>query len=543
MKKAFIAAPLLGTFIFLACIAFVVNLSNTEKLASSQVVNDAYHNRLVSLLEVYRTDLASIFREGIIRTTEYFLMRQGWNEFDLNQNAGWFLSGGAGSCVSTIAGGPDCSGSTDRDACAGQPGCSWLTEGIADQNSDGKVSYEELRFVKCDNLRALTSQIICSLPKTVDAGGAGLNYAYGLPQWMSKICGGLDCSNPTIPFEGMTFDIANRDAMKVFLPNVSETDETKRQASINAYQEHCLAMMKGSVFDCNNFAKPVDAGKPFRCCKAATTWNQPCAPEDVVPGCEDGTFFLNVSLNNTLVYPAMPRLNASDGRGNQIRSGAIGESDFLLPINYPLFRYYNYAFGVYKQLAYGDNYPAGYPTGDQASKNGVINGLCAGGSDCASILPDYGGPGFGNSGAEGDVKAGAESALFNHFETACNSYSSPATLVSQGLDAGDATGLGLDPLGKQMILQASSTGTADSDSDYAPCTDRVAAVAGGTAPVDALPYQMASIPVVCTDAGLYCAYYHQPSFKFEFKDFDPAYQVDANKQNFFRWSASPFYVP
>jgi len=532
VRKAFIAAPLIGTFIFLASIAFVVNLSNTEKLASAQVVSDAYHNRLVSLLEIYRTDLASIFREGIIRTTEYFLLRQGWNEFELSQNSLW-ISGvdwSTGTCTGT-----GCS-SFDQTTCLSSPGCIWnagaTTGGSAnvDGSPDGKVSYEELRFVKCDNIRVLTSQIICSLPQTIAAGAVHVTYDYGLPQWMDKL-------TVPLPFEGMTFDVANNKSMRAFIPEVDASGHID-PADAGFYQGNCSALMKGSIFDCNNFAH--NEASPYRCCSNLTSFDKACTDTDipsarVVPGCEDGSFFLNVSLNNSIVYPAMPRLNASDGRGNQIRSGAIGESDFLLPINYPLFRYYHYAFGVYKKLAYGEN--DGNP-----ENNGVSNGLCRGGADCATIEVSpgvsFGSVGFGSPDASQDVvMRDVEDKLFARYKEACSEFSNSNVLTSLGADLTGltVTGLGLD--GGQVVLQSLRTGA-----DYVYCTDIMQqVVVGGTEPVDALDAQMDSQIDLCGDpaAGLSCAYYEQPNFKFQFKDFDPAYQVDPDEQNFFRWSAAP----
>jgi len=67
-KRGFISAPLIGSVIFLAAVIFIVNLQNVEASASLRIANDAYHNRVSSVLEEYRSDLASIFREGLSRT-------------------------------------------------------------------------------------------------------------------------------------------------------------------------------------------------------------------------------------------------------------------------------------------------------------------------------------------------------------------------------------------------------------------------------------------------------------------------------------------
>ncbi|MFH0922965.1 MAG: hypothetical protein V1811_02810 [Candidatus Micrarchaeota archaeon] len=545
MKKAFIAAPLLGTFIFLACIAFVVNLSNTEKLASSQAINDAYHNRLVSLLEVYRTDLASIFREGIIRTTEYFLLRQGWTEFDLNQNPTWIseVDWIGGTCENAPGYfGTACAGLGEAD-CIASSNCGWqasLTSNVIDLDADSsKLSLEELRFVKCDNIRMLTSQVICSLPQTVGAAVGTINYAYGLPQWMAKL-------NTTLPFEGMTFDVANRKAMSVFLPDVLETDPVVRVASINAYQGNCTAMMKGSAFDCNYFAHHYDVPgeSPYRCCKTRVDSNNKivypdfdtaCLADDVVPGCEDGTFFLNVSLNNSVVYPAMPRLNASDSKGNQLRSGAIGESDFLLPVNYPLFRYYNYALGVYEKLAYGQYGPS---LTDEGDKEGVVDGLC-GGNDCADPSIGFSNGGFtANYMSPTEAITGLKTVLFNNLlMPACNEYSRPDGVAS---GSGLTYYVGGNAFHDDVELKISTTGASSDETDYTLCTF-ITDQSQLTDSAGAYPNN-APCPSGATDT--YCGYYQQlGGLKFEFMDYDPAYQVDSEQQNFFRWSASPGYSP
>ncbi|MFH1779649.1 MAG: hypothetical protein ABH803_00695, partial [Candidatus Micrarchaeota archaeon] len=86
MRKAFIAAPLIGTIIFLASLIFVANLARTEALATSQVMSEAFHNRAVSITEAYKNDLSSLFRENLARTIQYFLLSQCWSEFDLTDS-------------------------------------------------------------------------------------------------------------------------------------------------------------------------------------------------------------------------------------------------------------------------------------------------------------------------------------------------------------------------------------------------------------------------------------------------------------------------
>ncbi|MFA6329100.1 MAG: hypothetical protein WCX64_00255 [Candidatus Micrarchaeia archaeon] len=76
--RAFIAAPLLGTMIFLIAVVYAVNLSKDEASAVSQIGDDAYHNRLVSMLETYRSDLLSFFQDGLRQNTEDFISSAPW---------------------------------------------------------------------------------------------------------------------------------------------------------------------------------------------------------------------------------------------------------------------------------------------------------------------------------------------------------------------------------------------------------------------------------------------------------------------------------
>ena len=77
-RRAFIAAPLLGTMIFLIAVVYAVNLSKDEASAVGQIGDDAYHNRLVSMLEIYRADLLGFFSDGLRQNTEDFISSAPW---------------------------------------------------------------------------------------------------------------------------------------------------------------------------------------------------------------------------------------------------------------------------------------------------------------------------------------------------------------------------------------------------------------------------------------------------------------------------------
>jgi len=64
--------------IFLIAVVYAVNLSKDEASAVSQIGDDAYHNRLVSMLEIYRADLLGFFSDGLRQNTEDFISSAAW---------------------------------------------------------------------------------------------------------------------------------------------------------------------------------------------------------------------------------------------------------------------------------------------------------------------------------------------------------------------------------------------------------------------------------------------------------------------------------
>ncbi len=337
-KKGFISAPLIGTVIFLASILFVVNLQNVEAQTSLRIANDAYHNRIASVLEQHRSDLASIFREGLSRTISFYLLNPGWDAFKWDNNPAltYYSSDGKFS-----------NRGLEQDP---------YIDGSLGGGADGRISLAELKYAKCDTVRTLTSDFICSLPDT--NVGENVEYKYGLPQWMSKF---VD-NNGTFVFEGITFNTSNPDQVKVFLP-ASRQDVSQQQA-VREYYQYCNALLRGSVFDCRTFATqtdPATGGSKMQCYDYDVNNNGVPneGPEDVrkLEGCEDGRFFVKVNLENAIdgieVYPKLPRVEAKDTGGNLFRSSGIGEKNFYLPINLRIFKYFDETFKVYKHLAYG----------------------------------------------------------------------------------------------------------------------------------------------------------------------------------------------
>ncbi|MFA5246262.1 MAG: hypothetical protein WC408_00040 [Candidatus Micrarchaeia archaeon] len=97
-SRAFIAAPLLGTLIFLIAIIYAVNLSKDEASAISQIGDDAYHNRLVSMLDLYRSDLLAFFADGLRQNSEDFMANYAWA--DLNDISEFTSAERSAKCTS-----------------------------------------------------------------------------------------------------------------------------------------------------------------------------------------------------------------------------------------------------------------------------------------------------------------------------------------------------------------------------------------------------------------------------------------------------------
>ena len=372
-RKSFISAPLIGTVAFLATVVFIVNLQNVEAQGSLRIANDAYHNRIASVLEQHRSDLSSIFREGLSRTIAFYLLNQGWDEFTWTNNP----NGAYNEYDSAVS---IRSSSLDGD--------------ISGEPANGRVSLKELKYGKCQSIKALTSDVICSIPQVDDLSSVSgdARYKYGLPQWMSKFV----IDQGLFVFEGITFKTSNVPQVEVFTPS-ERVDDVGAEQAIQDYNGYCRALLQGSVFDCENYAGS-DLGdndeEKFKCKDPDTG--------EAIKGCEDGTFFVKVNVENVIpvggrlfeVYPKLPRVEASEG-ANVVRSSGIGEKNFYLPINLRIFKYFEETFKVYEKLAYG---------GSETNQNedngveGVADGHCGGkgqghGSKCRDAT-DYSDDGY-----------------------------------------------------------------------------------------------------------------------------------------------------
>jgi hypothetical protein len=72
--RGFIFAPLVGTLLLLSALLLVTHFSRSDAAEVNRIVSDAYHNRLVSLLEATRSDTAAIFRMLVARTTQNYIV-------------------------------------------------------------------------------------------------------------------------------------------------------------------------------------------------------------------------------------------------------------------------------------------------------------------------------------------------------------------------------------------------------------------------------------------------------------------------------------
>ncbi len=410
-RRGFISAPLIGTVIFLSAVIFIVNLQNVEAQASLRVANDAYHNRVSSILEQYRSDLSSIFREGLSRTISFYVLSPGWDVFKWTNNPSSTFYKDAPTYLQGT--------SNDKPI-----------DGDLGGGADGKVSLQELKYGKCETANAIARDVICSIPDT-----NSLQYKYGLPQWMSSFL-------QNFTFEGITFSTSNPKQIEYFLPNARIADGVSQDQALKEYGEYCRALLQGSAFDCKAFATQsnVDGSSVKQCMDPDTN--------TLIPGCESGNFFVKVNVLNPVtdpntndrveIYGTLPRVQATDSGGNVFRSSGIGEKNFYLPINLRVFQYYDDTFKMYDRLAYGQSQnDKNEPSGTE----GVADGHCGGpsASDCAHTTTDkfqgdtgYAYQSFFSGGyAPGDDQkardAVASAYYANVFTSACRQLNSPAS--------------------------------------------------------------------------------------------------------------------
>jgi hypothetical protein len=353
-KRAFIAAPLLGTLIFLISIIVVINMQKAESAAVAETVSDAYHNKLVSMVEIYRSDLGSLFNIGLQRNIEYALTSQCWSNFVTLSTDRKVESGNN-----------DCFDYRGQHICQDMPDAGGIGDGISNE--------QEQRLYTCGRASQLMKEVVCS---------TNTNYLFTLPSWASII------TNKT-NFEGISLEAANEEDFLRFI-------------GATAYAENgtdlCRQLLSGIELDCNYFSNPPDPDSPFQCCTKFDAVGN-CDPSTIVHGaCDSGNqFLIRIAVQNDAVYRSFPRVLAKDTSGNQIRAGAITDVDYDAPITYPFFKYLDEAFKFNKYLAFGkDRIDARSSLGtDVGAQRGIVEGSCEGGDLCLTKnMPtgDYGSP-------------------------------------------------------------------------------------------------------------------------------------------------------
>lgn len=206
-KKGFIAAPLIGTIIFLTAVLFTLNLNRIETADTSRTVNDAYHNRITSLIEIYRTDLNSVFRETLRRNIEEFILRPGW-----------------------------------------------LTFALTNKNDFGAdLTYKQIRENRCKAIKDVSIDMICSIGRTANPDEVAKNsFGHGIPAWISVV-------NQPFNFEGIRFTPANEEKTRLLNPDPTDAN------ALSAYSNACRKLVKESSFDCGRFSDPRNDPKRYRC--------------------------------------------------------------------------------------------------------------------------------------------------------------------------------------------------------------------------------------------------------------------------------------
>ncbi len=345
-RRGFIAAPLIGAIVFVTAIVFVVNINKAETNAVTQVAQEAYHNRINSIVELYRSDAGSLFREDMKAVIEQSLTSQCWNIFDISvENRPSF------------------------------------------NRQQKQAAVKKARFLSCQRIKQTIQSVICSyndntntecvnsciasgargteLSQCTQACGGGRQY--GLQSWLSNL-------NQEFEFEGITLSPRNRNAFENFFNPKNE----RGNFDYIAYATNCQALVKELAIDCNAFAE-----NKLQCCSRDTSPpgseypGEQCASSEVVPGCESGIFYVKIQPSDARVYANLPRIQAKDDAGNYLRGGALSDArEFYLPITFPLLRYLDRAYAAYTTLAYGEN------IGGRDAWEGILDGSCYAGTQC-----------------------------------------------------------------------------------------------------------------------------------------------------------------
>ena len=545
-SRAFIAAPLIGTIVFLTAIVFVVNINKADAAEVKQVVSDAYHNRIVSLLELYRADLGALFRESMGRLIETALAEPSWTLFNVPLYPGSHTESEKDS--------------TPRTQLHRLDSCKRVKEVL-----DAVICADT--SVSCNPEATSEEECEASGCEWKDGQCVPGNVArYGLQEWVQNL-------KESGSFEGVLFTPAgeipgtNYTRFDYFIqPTLNPACRDNPSLLGCSYVLNCKKIIPGILFDCANFAK--NNSQPFRCCRKYRRGDSLVLPTEAdyapqlddeciepVEGCEHGNFFVQIKIEDPQVFPNLPRLQATDGAGNEIRSGAIADADFYLPIKYPIFKYMDASFRIYDRLAYGEKGTA-YDretiefSADGSGQPGIVSGLFIGTADtCGGVASLEGIPDRFQSDSAGLIRAELSDSSTERKEDLRNTG---VTYFEQVEEAVQAAGAHLTPghsLAVRFYELSDVTGFED-DVDEFNCTIGAGGGVECSPPVGASPSaaevfgsHFASnlrdrrYPVSEEERGGYCAYADRMPLYSQIIDFDPAYRVSMTKPNTFSWLA------
>ncbi len=341
-SRAFIAAPLIGSIMFLVATVFVVGMVTAESQEVNRATVDAYHGKLVSMLELYRLDLYSLFVDGLRQNVEDFLA-----------NTDWVNLNGVGDAVPYVR----------FQNCQGMK--SAIFEQITGSGSGGA-------FLTCHGN-----------PPVCDSQ----SFLNGLPDLLKAMRNENLQPSYEFHFEGVSFRPVIFDS--TYWNFTCSSPPSAGGLGKPSGRQLCQAMIPRAEFDCRNFAE--NPSSPFQCC-SVENGNQACEAAGgtvLKEGCDNGGFLLAVNLKDPNVFRYMPRIDATDGAGNEIRSGALGEDALDLRIRYPIFKYLDASFGFFSRLQYKNDDPNAGREGAMTMRKfaGRIKRAC-GYLDSLRLLPD-----------------------------------------------------------------------------------------------------------------------------------------------------------
>ena len=205
MRKnwGFIAAPLLGTLIFLAAVLFVVHVTQVDKSEVARLTNSAYQDKVSTDLEDFRSDMGTLFAVSIARGIEKWLTQSCWSAFDLEN----YPQTNPPSDANTVSDVPEGLNNSvnpsftadydDLDFCQNVKTASvtYSPDGVPNtckpntanaaispickEQCNHELDYYELRYQKCTALSNFMRNGVCAI-----------NSQYGVPGWISAILAG-----------------------------------------------------------------------------------------------------------------------------------------------------------------------------------------------------------------------------------------------------------------------------------------------------------------------------------------------------------------